>query len=138
MTTAALLALWLASGLFVARLCGLNRDHDMPFTAKDIDQACEGAKSALTQAQITAKRLLAGQISQAQGRAQLERAFADLHDYTGLVLAYAGTLTTPPPYYPADLARNTGQTEADHIATGENLPPRSASLHRVFPLHPVD
>jgi hypothetical protein len=70
----------------------------------DIHEAAEGARLAMRQAEDAMTALLSCEISQADGAVRLERAFADLSEYTGLVVTYAGTLTTPPPYYPGDLA----------------------------------
>lgn len=119
----ATLALWLLAGLVVARCCGLNQrlnppqeQTPMPLRPRDISEAIESAQAALTRIERACLLLLSHEITQAEGRADLERAYADLADYTGLVVAYAGTLTTPPPYYPGNL---TADLAAARLMAGQ-------------------
>lgn len=113
----ALLALWLLAGLLVARCCGLNPrlDPPMPIRPADISEAIESAQAAMGRIERTCLLLLGQQITQTQARTDLERAYADLAEYTGLVVAYAGTLTTPPPYYPGHLTAHHRPGPMDHM-----------------------
>ena len=122
----ALLGLWFIAGLVVARCVGLNQRLDppqeitpMPLRPADISEAIESAQAAMARIERACLLVLSHQITQAEARADLERAYADLADYTGLVLAYAGTLTTPPPYYPGNL---TADLAAAHLMAGQPTP----------------
>ena len=110
---ALLLAAWIAAGLLVARCCGINQRIDppqeptpMPLTPNDINEATDHAAGALARIETLCLALLSGAIPQAEGRAELERAYADLAEYQGLLIAYASTLTLPPAYYPGSLKAN--------------------------------
>lgn len=107
-TTAALalLTLWLLASLVLARCCGINQRLEpkpMSLRPKDISEAIESAQAAMSRIERACLLCLSGEITQTEARADLERAYADLAEYNGLVLAYAGTVTTPPPYYPGNL-----------------------------------
>jgi hypothetical protein len=88
----------------------------MTLKPADISEVIEAAHAAMTRIEKNCLGLLSGAVTQSDGRAELERAYADLADYTGLVIAYAGTLTTPPPYYPGNL---TADLAAARLMSGQ-------------------
>jgi hypothetical protein len=102
----ALISAWLIAGLLVARCSGINQrlEPTMPsLRPADISEAIEAAQAAMNRIERACLLVLSGEITQAEAREDLERAYSALANYTSLVVAYAGTLTTPPPYYPGDL-----------------------------------
>lgn len=128
MTAAAtLLAIvaYLALVLLVARCCGINSRLDPEPTAmtdNDIHQAAEGAVHALRRVAHTCQGMRTQEIPQQEGRALIERAYADLAEYQGMLVSYAATLTTPPPYYP-------GHLESDLAAARHMSPPTRTPSH---------